>query len=124
MSAVVMDDVRSLGAVMNEIRLPPHPVDRHGPRVAADALRDLALLIGEIGHVEEFRAERFDLLLHRRAHVGRFDHRPQALRRGIACSPATPAPRTSTRAAFTVPAAVMSMGMKRPYSFAATITAL
>ncbi len=36
----------------------------------------------------------------------------------------TPAPRTSTRAAFTVPAAVISMGMKRPYSAAARITAL
>jgi hypothetical protein len=42
----------------------------------------------------------------------------------IACRPATPAPITSTRAAFTVPAAVISIGMKRPYSFAASITAL
>ena len=42
----------------------------------------------------------------------------------IACNPATPAPSTSTRAAFTVPAAVISIGMKRRYSSAATITAL
>ncbi len=31
----------------------------------------------------------------------------------IACRPATPTPRMSTRAAFTVPAAVISIGMKR-----------
>ncbi len=35
---------------------------------------------------------------------------PSRLAVAMACSPATPAPRTSTRAAFTVPAAVMSMG--------------
>ncbi|TMH20537.1 MAG: hypothetical protein E6H64_10470 [Betaproteobacteria bacterium] len=32
----------------------------------------------------------------------------------IACRPATPTPRISTRAALTVPAAVMSMGMNLP----------
>ena len=41
---------------------------------------------------------------------------PSRLAVAMACSPATPAPRMSTRAAFTVPAAVISIGMKRPYS--------
>ena len=45
---------------------------------------------------------------------------PRRLAVAIACRPATPAPRTSTRAALTVPAAVISIGMKRPYSLAAT----
>src|SRR5216117_3324143 len=71
------DDVGGLGALVNELRLPPHPVDRHWARVAADALRDLALLVGQIRHVEEFRAQRFDLLLHRGAHVGCLDDRSQ-----------------------------------------------
>ena len=31
----------------------------------------------------------------------------------LACSPATPTPRMTTRAAFTVPAAVISIGKKR-----------
>jgi hypothetical protein len=38
---------------------------------------------------------------------------PRRLAVAIACSPATPAPRISTRAALTVPAAVISIGMKR-----------
>ena len=37
----------------------------------------------------------------------------------IACSPATPAPSTSTLAGRTVPAAVVSMGKKRGSSWAA-----
>ena len=49
---------------------------------------------------------------------------PRRFAVAIACRPATPAPRISTRAALTVPAAVISIGMKRPYSLAATITAL
>ena len=49
---------------------------------------------------------------------------PSRLAVAMACKPATPAPSTSTRAAFTVPAAVISMGMKRPYSLAPTSTAL
>ena len=42
----------------------------------------------------------------------------------IACSPATPAPRTSTRAGASVPAAVTSIGKKRGAVFAASSTAL
>ena len=41
----------------------------------------------------------------------------------IACRPATPAPMTNTRAAGTVPAAVIIIGSARPYSAAASITA-
>ena len=42
----------------------------------------------------------------------------------IACRPATPTPITNTRAALTVPAAVIIIGKARPYSAAASITAL
>jgi len=38
---------------------------------------------------------------------------PRRLAVAIACRPATPAPRMTTRAAFTVPAAVISIGKKR-----------
>ncbi|VVE56561.1 hypothetical protein PCO31111_05130 [Pandoraea communis] len=38
---------------------------------------------------------------------------PRRLAVAMACKPATPAPSTTSRAALTVPAAVMSMGMKR-----------
>ena len=38
---------------------------------------------------------------------------PRRLAVAMACRPATPTPRISTRAGFTVPAAVISMGMKR-----------
>jgi hypothetical protein len=41
----------------------------------------------------------------------------------IACSPATPAPSTSTWAGGTVPAAVMNIGKKRSSSVAAISTA-
>ena len=42
----------------------------------------------------------------------------------MACRPATPTPNTTTRAAFTVPAAVISIGKKRWYLSAATMIAL
>ena len=42
----------------------------------------------------------------------------------IACSPATPAPITSTRAGVIVPAAVIIIGKARPNSAAASSTAL
>ena len=42
----------------------------------------------------------------------------------IAWSPATPTPITNTRAALTVPAAVIIIGKARPYSAAASSTAL
>ncbi len=38
---------------------------------------------------------------------------PSRLAVAIACRPATPTPRITTRAAFTVPAAVISIGKKR-----------
>ncbi|VVE47679.1 hypothetical protein PSO31014_04461 [Pandoraea soli] len=49
---------------------------------------------------------------------------PRRLAVAMACNPATPAPSTTRRAALTVPAAVMSIGMKRWYRLAASITAL
>ena len=49
---------------------------------------------------------------------------PRRLAVAMACRPATPTPSTTTRAAFTVPAAVISMGKKRWYWLAAIITAL
>ncbi|MOA65220.1 hypothetical protein D3C78_1915260 [compost metagenome] len=49
---------------------------------------------------------------------------PRRLAVAMACRPATPTPRMTTRAAFTVPAAVISMGKKRWYLSAAIITAL
>jgi hypothetical protein len=68
-------------------------------------------------------AERGDLLLGGGAHVGRGDDRAEARAVAIACRPATPAPMTKTRAAGTVPAAVIIIGMARSYSAAASITA-
>ncbi len=73
------DDVGQLRAFVHELRLAPHPVGRHRARIAAAAGRDLALFVGFIRHVDEFRAERLHLLFHRRAHVGRFDHGAQPL---------------------------------------------
>jgi hypothetical protein len=70
-------------------------------------------LVGQEGHVDELGAQRFDLLLHRRTHVGRLDHRAQALGRGDGLQAGHATPMISMRAAFTVPAAVISMGMKR-----------
>ncbi len=49
---------------------------------------------------------------------------PRRLAVAMACRPATPTPRMTTRAAFTVPAAVISIGKKRWYLSAAIITAL
>jgi len=49
---------------------------------------------------------------------------PRRLAVAIACKPATPTPSTTTRAALMVPAAVMSMGNRRWYWLAASITAL
>ena len=49
---------------------------------------------------------------------------PKRLAVAMACKPATPTPKITTRAALTVPAAVISMGKKRWYWLAASITAL
>ena len=49
---------------------------------------------------------------------------PMRLAVAIACKPATPTPKMTTRAALTVPAAVINMGKKRWYLSAANITAL
>ena len=78
-SAVVMMMSASLARSCTSSAWRAHPVGRHRPRVAADALGDLALFVGDEGHVDELGAQRFDLFLDRRAHVGRFDHGAQAL---------------------------------------------
>ena len=49
---------------------------------------------------------------------------PSRLAVAMACSPATPTPRITTRAALIVPAAVISIGNRRWYLSAAIITAL
>ena len=49
---------------------------------------------------------------------------PKRLAVAMACSPATPTPRITTRAALIVPAAVIIIGNRRWYSLAAIITAL
>eukprot|EP01022_Parablepharisma_sp_SALTPOND_P035049 TRINITY_DN939_c0_g4_i4.p1 TRINITY_DN939_c0_g4~~TRINITY_DN939_c0_g4_i4.p1 ORF type:complete len:1248 (+),score=348.87 TRINITY_DN939_c0_g4_i4:2480-6223(+) len=76
------DDVGLFGALVYQLGLALHPVRRHRTGIAAHALGDLFFLIRQEGHVEEFRAQRFDLLLDRRTHVRRLDHRAQALGRG------------------------------------------
>ena len=48
---------------------------------------------------------------------------PRRLAVAMACKPATPAPITNTRAAGTVPAAVIIMGMARSNCSAASMTA-
>ena len=45
------------------------------------AVRDLALLVSEVRHIEKLRAEGLDLLLHGRAYVRSLDHGAQALGR-------------------------------------------
>ena len=73
---------------------------------------------------DEFRAERLDLLLGRRTHVGRGDDRAEApasrdrLQAGDA-----DAHDEQLCAAGTVPAGVIIIGIARPYSAAASITA-
>ena len=49
---------------------------------------------------------------------------PSRLAVAIACRPATPAPRITTRAALIVPAAVIIIGINLWYALAARITAL
>ncbi|CAG9187763.1 hypothetical protein LMG23994_07210 [Cupriavidus pinatubonensis] len=63
------DDIGLLGALVDQFGLAAHPVRRHRARIAAHALRNLAFFVGDERDVEELAAERFDLLLHRRAHV-------------------------------------------------------
>ena len=76
------DDVGLACACMHEFSLTAHPVGRHRAGIAADTLGDLAFFVRQERHVEEFGAQRFDLLLHGGAHVGGFDDRAQALGRG------------------------------------------
>ena len=109
----------------DDARLPRHPLRRHRPRVAADAFGDLPLLVVGVRHVDPLRR--------RATRPGPSPtaarRRPRSPRPGAwpsrsPADPATPTPMTSTRAAFTVPAAVISIGMNLPYSLAASITAL
>ncbi len=69
-----------------------HPAGRHGARVAAHAFCTFALFIGLVGHINEFRAQRLDLLLHCRTHIRGFYHCAQpfgggnCLQTGNACT--------------------------------------
>ncbi|SAK64881.1 hypothetical protein AWB78_02268 [Caballeronia calidae] len=75
------DDVRRLRTLVHLRRLPREPARRHRARIAADAFGRLAFFIGLERHVDELPAERFDLLLHGRTHIGRFDDRAETLGR-------------------------------------------
>ena len=74
------DDVGGGDALGDLDLLPVEPALRHRSRVAADAFGSLLLFGGLVGHVDELRAQRFDLLLHTRPHVARFDDRAEPLR--------------------------------------------
>ncbi len=50
------DDVGLDRALVHQLGLALHPVRRHRPRIAAHALRDLALFVGQERHVEELAA--------------------------------------------------------------------
>ena len=93
---------------------------RHFLGVAAGRLGLLEFLVLDR---DELGAEALDLLLGGRAHVGRRHHSAEATGGGDRLRPATPAPMTNTRAAGTVPAAVIIIGMARPYSPVASTTA-
>ena len=75
-------------------------------------------------HLDELRAEAFDLLLHRRPHVVACTTAPSRLAEAIACRPATPAPITNTLAGVSVPAAVIIIGNILGKRSAASSTAL
>ena len=110
MSAVVITTSDSPTCGRDELLLAPVRLLRERLGVAAGGL---GVGVGEVD-LEEPRAERLDLLLHRPG--ARRRPRRRAPRRravAIACRPATPAPSTSTRAGVTVPAAVISSGKKR-----------
>ena len=91
---------------------------RQLPRVAA-----LGLLALD-AEVEERRAERLDLLAHRGRTSKPLTTAPRRRAVAIACSPATPAPSTSTFAGGIVPAAVISIGKNRGSRSAAISAAL
>ena len=79
---------------------------------------------GRDAEVQELGAQRFDLLLHFRAHVEAFDRAPRRRAVAMACRPATPAPTISTFEGRMVPAAVVSMGKNFGLVWAAISTAL
>ena len=113
-SAVVMTMSASADALGDLDLLARQPARRHRPGVAADALGRFLLFVGLVRHVDELAAERLDLLLDARA----ARRTPRSPRRG-AWRWRSPAGRrrrrrgSRTRAAFTVPAAVISIGKKR-----------
>ncbi|MNF96609.1 hypothetical protein D3C84_794040 [compost metagenome] len=56
-----------------------HPAGRHRASVTANADRALTLFVGFVRDVDELRTQGFNLFLHRRTYVGRFNHGTQAL---------------------------------------------
>ena len=118
-------DIHLLAALGDDAGLPRHPFGRHRPRVAAHALGDLPLLVVGVRHVDPLCRRAIRPAPSRTA----ARRSPRSRRRGAwpSRSPAgrqRPTPMISTRAAFTVPAAVISIGMNFAYSLAASITAL
>ncbi len=73
------NDIGLLGALMHQLGLTSHPVGRHLPCITANALGDFPFLIRDERHIQEFRAQRFDLFLHRRPHIGGLDYRAETL---------------------------------------------
>ena len=76
------DDIGLFGAFVHGQGLALHPTGGHRACVAPDTDGAFTLFIGFVGNVDKLGAQGFDLLLNRRAYVGRFDHRAQALGRG------------------------------------------
>ena len=62
--------------------LPLEPAWRHRFGIAADTHSGLTLLVGLVRHINEFAAQRLDLLFHAGAHVAGFDHCTEPLRGG------------------------------------------
>ena len=119
MSAVVMHDV---GLRRRAARAPRPPASSCTPRTPPSRSRR-RLASSSTLDLDELRAEALDLLLDDLADVERLDHRAEARAVAIAWSPATPAPRTSTRAGAIVPAAVISIGKSFGSASAARTTA-
>ncbi|MNT74305.1 hypothetical protein D3C72_2131150 [compost metagenome] len=58
-----------------------HPAGGHRSCVTADTFCAFTFFIGLVRNVDEFGAQRLNLLLHRRTHVRGFDHCTEALGR-------------------------------------------
>ena len=114
-------DVLGGDVACHQLRLLRLIFARHFLGVAA---RGFGLLEFLVLDGDELRAKACHLLLGGGPHVGRRDNCTEALAVAMACKPATPTPMMKTRAAGTVPAAVIIIGKARPNWAAASMTAL